>query len=922
MLPPNRVISLNAQVFHQNHFQLTSQLSTLSPYTMSAPPLPFLARTLVSWTGEQDGDLGFLENEVVKVFHLVDELWWQGSLARNGAEGIFPRDFVEILPNTNILSGSGTPVQERPSPPKTGGMPSHKTPMATPKGTPTKNTPKLTPTMSLSKLTPNMSLSKVTSSKLAASRATVALALSPTVNYTGSANYSSSGNHAAASSPDPYQGRALYSQYVLGAGFSNSDTALVSHSPTPKSRRERAPPLAAPQDDLMQSIATKKLQLEKELHQLRQLERHATLADLGYVSEDLLLSKRNLEHQLTDEELEEAPPPPPPKHGMREQREMRDPRELMRDPRELMRDPRELAHELGRDQPGRSTDPFRYPELKASLKSLQSDVLNLSELSATSAGSFMRHKYDAAYDDEPEDRRPRLLKMLRKKGPENLLELRLGAGSDDWRAVKTALNRANTLSTHDKQTRTRRVARLEPNFIVKPLEYISAINVSETFGPEPVLPDRVLDVNMRKVAEFLAKYAPTADFNDVISDVSVKFGASRPDMVRALLLHLCKFNIIDEPESILLAKPNLHEVMAKGEATVFQLNYLFKKLLEALRIPAEVVVGFWKKPNEFYHSDQFVVNHCWLSVMLETSGRLSSALLSSGVFRIVDLLCFQNGSVCNIAGLNEFYFLCEPVHLVSTHLPSVAELQHVCPPVDVNAAFHLPRLYSGFAKAGIRFSNFNNALTRLADLEVFEADVYVPDNVELFTLIKSARTTSNDYTLCQHYWSGSLRMARIKAMLPAGESIGVLQIFAGPKGLQTHFDNIHELACVIPLYHEGTSHAARFVPRFPTIQAQNNDLYIRHPQMSTLAAKNSYNFEIDIHPSLALTDEAALLNKDFKIVIESPSGKYTKLVRDDPQNPISTFHSTIPCLEPGLYRALVIGDSGNSWYVFAQWECS
>lgn len=860
---------------------------TLS-HTMLTPPLPFLARTLVSWTGEQEGDLGFLENEVVKVFHLVDELWWQGSLARNGAEGIFPRDFAEILPNQSPLGMVDISAQEKTSPARTTPGPSYMTPQSTPKGTSTKTTPKMTP---------NMSLAKATPSKLNASR-TGALALSPSVNTVGVASYTGA-------SPDPYQGRALYSQYVLGNGLSNSDTALVTHSPSPKARRERAPAAAMPQDDLMHSIATKRQQLEKELQHLRQLERHAVLADLGYVSEDLLLSKRNLEHHLTDEELEETAPPPPPKHGLRE---------LTRDPRELALFPRELVTQ-GRDL-------FRYSELKASLKSLQSDVLNFSELSATSAGSFMRHKYDAGFeDDEPEDRRPRILKMLRKKGPENLLELRLGA-SDDWRALKTALNRANTLSTHDKQTRTRRVARLEPNFIVKPLEYISPINVSETFGPEPVLPDTVLDVNMRKVTEFLAKYSPTADFNDVISDVSVKFGSSRPDMVRALLLHLCKFHIIDEPERILLAKPNLHEVMAKGEATIFQLNYLFKKLLQALRIPAEVVVGFWKKPNEFYHSDQFVVNHCWLSVMLETSGRTLSSLLASGVFRIVDLLCFQNGSVCNISGANEFYFLCEPVHLVSTHLPSVTELQHVCPPVDINAAFHLPRLYSGFAKAGIRFSNFNNALTRLVDLEVFEADLHVPEDIELFTLIKSARTTSNDYTLCQHYWSGSHRMARIKAMLPAGESIGVLQIFAGPKGLQTHFDNVHELACVIPLYHEGTSHAARFVPRFPTIQSQNNDLYIRHPQMSTLTAKNSYNFEIDTHPSLVLTKEAALLNKDLKIVIESPSGKYTKLSRDEPHNPAATFHSTLLCLETGLYRALVIGDSGNSWYVFAQWECS
>ena len=37
---------------------------------------------------------------------------------------------------------------------------------------------------------------------------------------------------------------------------------------------------------------------------------------------------------------------------------------------------------------------LKQEELKNSIKSLQSDVLNLSELSATSAGSFLRHKYE------------------------------------------------------------------------------------------------------------------------------------------------------------------------------------------------------------------------------------------------------------------------------------------------------------------------------------------------------------------------------------------------------------------------------------------------------------------------------------------------------------------------------------------------
>lgn len=815
-----------------------------------------MAKTKVLWTGEQDGDLGFLENEVVRVFNIVDDLWWQGSLLRNGAEGIFPRDFVEVIsaPPSAQPSALATPTKARRT---NFGV------LANQAGLPYK----------------------------AANKSTGNIASTPhhAVNYIKSNSLGNlTGKMAGYAVADPYDdyghsaSRKEYTQHVL------------SLAPSPKRSPKRASPEALPSFHL--SLSQKKQELELQLHHLRQLEKLEKLekysGDSSFVSEDLLLSKRELGSKLDADEG-----PPVPKHRM---------------------------------QP--SYDSF---EPKLSLKLLQSDVLNLSELSATSAGSFMRHKYERYQDEQAElvssvakmaiaeepdaldlifkdkkSRHPRIFKMLMKKKPEeNALEQRIQ--DDTWQTVKSALNRMNTLTSADKQARTRRAAHSEPNFIIKPLEYFSDINASETFGDGDAVETAS---NTRKVAEHLQRYSHTCDFNDVIADISVKFGAHKPDEIRAVLMHLCKFRVVEEPDRILQIKPKLHEVMAKGEATVFQINYLFKKLLEALRIPSEVVFGFWKKPNEFYHSDQLLVNHCWLSVMVDDAH-------GNGVFRMVDLVCFQNGSLCNISGFNEFYFLAEPTALVSTHIPSVIELQHVCPPIDVNVAFHLPRLYSGFNKNGLEFINFNNALTRMADLEFFETDIVVPPAVELFTLIKTSHITSYDYTLCQIYWKGSTRVAKIKAILPKDESIGVLQIFAGPKGLQTHFENIHELACVIPLYHSGTSLACKFVPRYPTIQSLNNDLYIKHPQVSRISVKNSYNFEVEAHPSLGLNSGSGIMNQDFKLVIESPTGKYTKLVKDDPHKSHGCYRSNINCQEPGVYRGLVIGDSGSSWYVFAQWEC-
>lgn len=907
---------------------------------MTVPNPPFLVRTKVAWTGEEDGDLGFLENEVVKVFHIVDELWWQGSLVRNGTEGIFPRDFVQIVSSPQL------------------------TPRDTPKATPTKLPVSALSTPSKSKHSP------AKSPVLAATSAPYQMPPLPTKLQTLPYKYPASRSmRDLQSSADSKPNRQLYSQHVLSLGLTaqhqaadkghneHAYTSFVHANSVPnlsrklrqsrdllvglENTREQAYTLGkaaskesvatsdAKRDPFYESLHQKKKELEDQLLALRELEKvHIRKHQLetSFVSEDLALSRRPVSQDLLRDLDSEEGPPPPPKHT-RVPFDADDFRALGASVEERMR--------------------CLYPEaMKDSLKSIQSDVLNLLELSATSAGSFMRHKEQSehtylvssvqerlaqaslesgagiTFDDtnnmsqDKRYRHPNIFKMLMKKKPEqNLMEQRLQQAPDDWQLVKANLNRVNTLTLLDKQARTKAVARSEVNFILKPLEYVSEFNLSETFGPDDITPGEI-SFNNRKVAEFVRQYPIDYDLNEFIADISVKFSSWVPDQIRAILLHLCKFRIVEENDKISQLKPKIAQVLGSGEATVFQLTYLFKKLLEALRIPSEVVCGFWKKPNEFYHSDQFAVNHCWLSVMVETDDA------GNGCFRLIDIMCFQNGSVCNLPKYNEFYFLTAPFDLVSTHIPSVIELQHVCPPIDVNVAFHLPRMYSGFKKCELRFLNFNNALTRMTDLEFFETDLVLPPTVELFTLIKTSRKTTNDYTLCQIHWKGTQRIAKIKAILPENESIGVLQIFAGPKGQQTHFDNIHELACVIPLYHTGSSKPCTFVPRFPTIQSQNNDLYIKHPQLSAISWNNSYNFEIEVHPLMGTLAESAPTLQNFKIVIESPSGKYTRLVKEKPHSPHSLFSLPIMCLEKGVYRGLVIGDSGNSWYVFAQWDCA
>ncbi|CUM62813.1 uncharacterized protein PRCAT00000371001 [Priceomyces carsonii] len=1047
---------------------------------------PFKVRTKVSWPGEEEGDLGFMENEIVHVLAIVDESWWSGKLRRNGREGIFPKDYVEIiedlLPKSTSSQSIATPkkllskavINNEIVKANSSDSPFHKS-------YPNPSKPQLQVTNkrcgpntsfnveqsfddSFNNLDPDQCTPKSKTPTPLKKKRYSADYVSPynmssdnmkdynthediirqKENEIQYLKYLKQQNNSVINSIINQQKRALFHQQDVLNSAAGSPSLRVT---TPKSSKHTSPynnpdsaksysrkslttedkllPFRGSNSPLMKrdrfmeldpsffsrevypdsdDITLKRKQLEMELRRIKQLEssvqrkqrlhglalsKHDKIEgdpsyDSGYISEDLISSKKNyfdsrdelsrkLTSYISDEENDgesgSPPPPPPPKHTapvkafhfydqeLNQETDRKSNRKCPYDADDFKISGHSEKRIAVSEDELLMLSQMQHEDLKNSIKSLQSDVLNLSELSATSAGSFMRHKYQKEQQqqefrfkkltlDEDEEnsvgnnsqksdlnkelmenmfqdkkaRHPNIFKKLiqRKRDEDNVNPLEQKLSKDlevNWTTLKSDLNRVNTLTSQDKQSRTKRVVREIGTLIVKPFDYVTEINTDEVTGEiDDDFPELDFSkLSFEKVDKFMSGYEISIDINELISDISVKFHSFQVFQIRAVLIHLCKFRIIQEPNKILQLKPRLGEILHKGEASIYQLNYLFKKILGALGIHSEVVLGFWKKPSEFYHDEQYVINHSWLSVLV------------SNRFMILDLLSFKKGTLCNIRnrkdGFNEFYFLCKPMSIISTHIPSNIELQHVVPPIDQCVAFHLPRLYSGFYNNRLKFMNFNNALTRLKDLEIFEVDLEIPVDVELFTLIKTAKTTTNESCLCQVKWVNNRRTAKIKAILPNGEKIGVLQVFAGPKGIQKYFDNIHELAIVVPIYHEGIQRDCKFVPRFPTVQSQDNDLYIEQPQVSKVIIKNSYNFQVYQYPSRDLNSGTGLMIQDFKLVIESPSGKYFKLNKQDPIVPYGLYEANIKCQEVGLYRGLVIGDTGNSWYVFTQWEC-
>ncbi|KAI1498203.1 hypothetical protein F5X99DRAFT_337409 [Biscogniauxia marginata] len=85
------------------------------------PPLPTRfpcwCRAVYSWGGESSRDLGFVEGDLIECLNAGDGSWWTGRLRRNKTVGLFPSNFVEVLPDhfrpvsrsTSPMSPSNTP---------------------------------------------------------------------------------------------------------------------------------------------------------------------------------------------------------------------------------------------------------------------------------------------------------------------------------------------------------------------------------------------------------------------------------------------------------------------------------------------------------------------------------------------------------------------------------------------------------------------------------------------------------------------------------------------------------------------------------------------------------------------------------------------------------------------------------------------
>ncbi|KAH3676493.1 hypothetical protein WICPIJ_009073 [Wickerhamomyces pijperi] len=980
------------------------------------PPLPFLVRTLYA-KGDSDSngeDLAFHEHEIIKVTSLGDGNWWKGTMFRNKTSGFFPKNYVELVEDTD-------------KEPKSSSSPSSPEKSSKQRDTMKESSMQRSRNHSHEDVRDqNMDFSFQSSRNYYRE--------DPNDPYAPPGPYSSNSSHRKQShhpqqhstqrspmrsSKQPHQHMQHNHQMHQGSrqmNYSNENLNRSAHQrssfgqgvnkatpPPPPTHTRTTPspppstahvqyPLAKQGSPQYQSPMSKPSSMhphshsqQQQFYQMESQQQYRQQAGLQRPSApDNFISNSNSNSHVSLSSKGQLPnipsnvnttlhfstyPSPPsskqshphPPNGTPSKGEYTIPY---------------TADSLGQSSSANNSSNnlngqsanFTYSQgtyFQNSLNSNSSSAMfGMSDFSATSAGSFSRHRYEEqlrlSQMNNSASGNNLLVDERKVKNGRGFIKRFFGGGSNDrgvgdatpalpfnilggankenlngtneemqlWLRSKAELHRSATLSIEDRKLRERRIRETEGEVILEPHKGISKFNENEVLFGSDDSHLKVLDLEGIDFQEVDIS-SENLDWNLFHSNAQAgpegiirglgRF-RTRIEYVRAIFKFCqCYFDVcVDSPtissdKDLLYTRDDIVRFIQQRKIDSLSLAKVFKSLIDLLKLPCEIVPGVMKLPT-------VPVRHYWNTILI------------SGEWRMVDVWTpnihnpqsreFISDYYTNGQNYADFYFLNQPLSFIHTHIPISYEHQHINPPINDRIAHQLPPCFPAFFQNGLEISRFNNSLTRLQDSEMFELDLKIPNDIELNTTVLTPKGVFDCNSLCQVYWSQGQRYAKVKGCLPAGDSTGFINISVGIKGIQLTPVNPHALAMVIPMTHSGNASQFNLLTRMPHYSTSStNDLYVKQPQNRVLVCGTDYIFNVLSH-AFANSEQSSR----FVIAIETPSSRVIRLDVKSTSNDIDGYvnwSKTLRCDEIGIWRGLVSVDpsQGSGLCVFAEWSC-
>lgn len=441
-------------------------------------------------------------------------------------------------------------------------------------------------------------------------------------------------------------------------------------------------------------------------------------------------------------------------------------------------------------------------------------------------------------------------------------EMGLGTAKSgiDWVQVRRDVNRSNSLSRNERVDRIER-CQLMGYPVIAPVDALFEVaEGDEGHDGRPVRqPTAFQTVNLQlvdKSARFVNSLPPMTNPTSLAQGYVCRPYRSDVQRLRAIFTWVSE-KVAWEEEFEGEIDPRRVIQMRRGCAE--EVAVLVMEMCLAMGLHAEVVRGYLKPPGDAINHDYNPrPNHWWNAVIAENEWRIIDCSLASptnpkrGQYSSAGTQVAETG-----------WFLARPMEICYTHIPSLPEQQHICPPVASDILLSLPCACPPYFKNEIQLLEYDTSLSRLENLELVHVQFLVAPDIEVFAEVE-ARSYAQDAdgdvfesgdstitrALAQAEWIQGQKRYTVKAFLPGDGGQGTLKVYSGKRGLMHSIkDNPYPLTFALPISHTGSNPPYEFFTRHPTPHALRHDLYVAQPQCARLVVNNTFVFAVRQHPS-------------------------------------------------------------------------
>lgn len=448
----------------------------------------------------------------------------------------------------------------------------------------------------------------------------------------------------------------------------------------------------------------------------------------------------------------------------------------------------------------------------------------------------------------------------------------------EWVQVRRDVNRSNSLSRNERVDRIERCQMMNYPVMAPVDALFETAEGDEGADGLPIEdPVNLQIVNLQlvdKSARFINSLPPMTNPTSLAQGYVCRPYRSDVQRLRAIFIWVSEKVGWEEDFE---GEADSRRVIQMRRGCAKEVAVLVMEMCAAVGIHAEVVRGYLKAPGEFLDREgNQRPNHWWNAVIVDNGWRIMDCSLASptnpkrGQYSSAGPQVAESG-----------WFLARPMEICYTHIPSIPEQQHICPPIAPEILLALPCACPPYFRLGIQMVDYDTSLCQLENLEFAHVQFTAPSDIEVFAEVEVsayARDVDGDVfesgdtitvrALAQAEWvttvpaggGGSTEQQKkqkrftIKAFLPGDSNAGVLKIYAGTRGLMHSIrDNPHPLTFVLPITHRGgginNNPPYEFFVRHPTPHALRHDLYLAQPQCARLAVNNTFVFAVRQHPS-------------------------------------------------------------------------